>query len=74
MIVGNSYKQKQKITAMYRVIDTVLNSELYYTCNSQIVYNIPGTKVDYKQLYWSWVYFINFRGKKKCNIWAEIFF
>ena len=51
MIVGNSYKQKQKITAMYRVIDTVLNSELYYTCNSQIVYNIPGTKVDYKQLY-----------------------
>jgi len=33
------------------VIDTVLNSVSYYTCKSQIVYNIPGTKVDYKQFY-----------------------
>ena len=51
MIVGNSYKQKQKNIAMNCVIKTVINSESYYVCKSQIVYNIPGTKVDYKQLY-----------------------
>ena len=51
MIVGNSYKQKKKITAMHCVIDTVLNSESCYTCKPQIVCNIAGNKVDYKQLY-----------------------